>query len=203
MAIGSQAAATDMEYVIPPYPVRQFSVEEYHRLGELGILTEDDNVELLEGWIVPKMIRNRRHQMVLSVIDRMLIPCLPPNWYTEVQTSLTAGVSEPEPDLAILRGKPTDYRTSHPGRGDVAIVIEVADSSLSRDRRKARIYSQGGIPFYWIANLVDDCIEVYSNPHSESAKYQDVSRVEMAASIDLIIDGKTLSSFPVVDLLPS
>jgi Uma2 family endonuclease len=79
-----------------------------------------------------------------------------------VQNVLLTQDSAPEPDIAIVRGVPRDYMNRHQAAGDVALIIEVADSSLDRDRLKARIYARAGVPVFWIVNLIENQIEVYS-----------------------------------------
>ena len=91
--------------VVPPVPVRRFTVDEYHQMIRAGILGEDDNVELLEGWIVPKMPRNPAHDALIAwVHNRVLAPRLREGWYCRGQSAITTPDSEPEPDLAVIRG---------------------------------------------------------------------------------------------------
>ncbi|MGZ3415793.1 MAG: Uma2 family endonuclease, partial [Isosphaeraceae bacterium] len=136
--------------VVPPVPVRRFTVDEYHQMIRAGILGEDDNVELLEGWIVPKMPRNPAHDALIAwVHNRVLAPRLREGWYCRGQSAITTPDSEPEPDLAVIRGSESDYLSRHPGPADTALAVEVADSSLGRDRSiKARIYAAAGVPLY-------------------------------------------------------
>ncbi len=137
----------------PPFPVRRFTVDEYHRMIQVGLLTEDDRVELLEGWIVPKMPRNPPHDATVEIADETLRPHLPPGWSLRVQSAITLPDSEPEPDVAVVRGGARDYLSRHPGPADVGLLIEVSESSLNRDRdEKGRLFAQAGIPHYWIIN---------------------------------------------------
>ena len=135
--------------VVPPVPVRRFTVEEYHQMIQAGILGEDDDVELLEGWIVPEMPRNPAHDALIAwVHNRVLAPRLREGWFCRGQSAITTPDSEPEPDLALIRGSERDYLSRHPGPADTALAVEVADSSLSRDRSiKARIYAAAGVLF--------------------------------------------------------
>src|SRR5262249_46180523 len=119
---------------VPTLPVRRFSVKEYHRMIDSGILTDEDHVELLEGWIVPKMPRNPPHDTVISVIhNQELGPLLPAGWFCRVQAAVTTDDSEPEPDLAVVRGRERDYLRKHPTPRDMGLVVEVADTTLRRD----------------------------------------------------------------------
>src|SRR5215471_9440217 len=113
---------------------RRFSVAEYHKLIEIGILTEDDNLELLEGYLVHKMSRNPPHDAAIQKGNKKLLRLLPPGWDLRVQSAITLTDSVPEPDFAIVRGDETTYATRHPGLADIGLVIEVAESTLPGDR---------------------------------------------------------------------
>jgi Uma2 family endonuclease len=192
--------------VIPPVPVRRFTVDEYHQMIQSGILGEDDNVELLEGWIVPEMPRNPVHDALIAWIhNRTLTPRLRAGWFCRGQSAITTPDSEPEPDLALIRGSERDYVNRHPGPADTALAVEIADSSLSRDRSiKTRIYAAAGVPVYWIINLIDGQIEVYTlptgpDPVPDYRRRQDYKRSDM---VPLVVDGIELGPIPGSDLLP-
>jgi Putative restriction endonuclease len=149
----------------PPFPVYRFTVDQYHRMIETGILGENDKVELLEGWIVPKLPHNPPHDGTIWLAQTTLLAHLPPQWILRIQSSLTLAESEPEPDLVIARGPGRRYVTSHPKAKDVALVIEVADTTLEFDREvKGRIYAQPPLPVYWVLNLQENILEEYSLP---------------------------------------
>jgi Uma2 family endonuclease len=189
----------------PPFPVRRFTVEEYHRLGEALLLTEDDQVELLEGWIVPKMHRNPRHDASLHRALDCLNGRLPAQWCVRIQTAVTTGDSEPEPDLAVVRRSADHYASSHPTPTDVAIVVEISDTSLRHDQTvKARIYARAGIACYWIVNLIDAQIEVFRRPRvgGVTAEYAEHFVYALSDSVPLAIDGASLSDIPVRSILP-
>lgn len=95
---------------ISPFPVRRFSVQEYRRLGEIGVLDEDDRVELLTGWIVPKMNLNPVHSVCVQLADDTIRRALPAGWSIRIQDAVTTSDSEPEPDVAVVRGA---IRDSH------------------------------------------------------------------------------------------
>ena len=91
-------------------------------------------------------------------------------WYVRIQAPITLSDGEPEPDLALVRGDRRDYLQHHPGPGDVVLVVEVADTSLARDRGiKKQTYAHAGIPAYWIVNLLERQIEVYTEPSGAAA----------------------------------
>jgi len=188
----------------PPYPVRQFSVAEYHRLGEAGVLAEDEPVELLEGWIVPKMTRNPPHEMAVKLVRKALEDRLPEQWHVAIQSAVTTPDSEPEPDLAVVRGGIRDYPDHHPGPGDVPLLVEVAESSLARDRQKLRLYARAGIPVVWIVNLVEFRVEVHHEPDTSAAQPRYGRQESYAAddSVPLVIHGEQIASIPAGELLP-
>ena len=129
----------------------RLSVEQYHAMIQAGILTEDDPVELLEGWLVTKMSKNPKHRVATRLVREALEKALPPGWYVDSQEPLTTADSEPEPEVMIVRGETRHYLDHHPGPQDIALVVEVADSSLQRDRTlKKQIYAAAGISLYWM-----------------------------------------------------
>lgn len=155
---------------IPPFPVRRWTLEEYQRLRDSGMFDEE-RVELIEGWIVPKMTKNPLHDSTIMVLDDMLRPELPASMWLRVQSAVTVGRSEPEPDLTIVRKVAHKYRHNHPGEGDIEMVIEVADSSLPKDRRKSTTYAEAGIPIYWIVNFPERQLEVFEGPLRDASRY--------------------------------
>jgi Uma2 family endonuclease len=154
----------------PPWPVHRFTVEQYHQLGEMGILRPEDHVELLDGWIVEKMNHRPAHGYVVRLLTQRLFTDLPTGWIGQCQLPITTPTSEPEPDLAIVRGVHSDYRSRHPRGDDVALIVEVSDSLVQRDRSKANIYASAGVKEYWIVNLVDFVVEQFTD--SDSTKFR-------------------------------
>jgi Uma2 family endonuclease len=173
---------------------------------EAGILGEDDDVELLEGWIVPKMPRNPPYDGMISIIMLdVLTPRLPGDLHCRGQSAVTTPDSEPEPDLAVVRGPKRDFLTRHPGPADMLLVVEVADSSLERDRtHKARIYANAGVPVYWIVNLVDVQVEVYTDPTGpDPAPAYRTRRIYRPGDlVPFVVDGRELGPIPAQELLP-
>jgi hypothetical protein len=185
--------------------IARFSVARYQRMVETGILTAEDKVELLENYVVLKMTRNPRHDSTLQRMLRPLLRSLPAGWDLRIQSSVALSDSQPEPDFALVRGSSADYANRHPGAADVGLVIEVADSSLLRDQRdKTRIYARGGIPWYWIVNLVDQRVEVYSQPSGPAPvpAYLTFQVFQPTDDLPLVLDGNTVGTVPVSDLLP-
>jgi Uma2 family endonuclease len=184
---------------------RRFSVAEYHRLIELGILTEDDNLELLEGYLVHKMSRNPPHDAALQKGTKRWLRFLPPGWDLRVQSAVTLTDSEPEPDFAVVRGDENVYLTRHPTAADIGLVVEVSDSTLPGDRDdKGRIYAGAGIACYWIVNLVDRQIEVYTAPSGATADPKFGQRLDYRPgdSVPLVLPGAAPIQVAVLELLP-
>jgi Uma2 family endonuclease len=145
--------------------VFRLSVRQYHEMIGAGVFTDDDRVELIEGVLVRKMTKGPPHEFAVSVLKDMLTPLVGSEWVVRAQSAITLRDSEPEPDIAIVAAPHERYRRRHPGPRDVALVIEVAESSLEFDRTdKLRIYAGAGLAVYWIVNLVDDQVEVYTEP---------------------------------------
>jgi Uma2 family endonuclease len=140
-------------------------VDQYHAMIRTGILTEDDPVELLEGWLVVKMPQNPPHRVTVLLTYKALESIVPTNWYIDTQAPITTADSEPEPNIVVVRGDPRQYLDRHPTPQDLALVVEVADTSLQRDRAfKKRLYAAARIPVYWILDLPESRCEVYSEP---------------------------------------
>jgi Uma2 family endonuclease len=143
----------------------RFTATQYERMVESGVLTAQDHVELLDGEIVEMTPIGPPHDSVVSALTAWLARGLPPGLYARVQASLVLGTDTiPQPDVAVVRGVPRDYRRRHAGAADVVLVIEVADTSLVYDRRKLPLYARAGVPEVWIADIAGQAIEVYREP---------------------------------------
>lgn len=198
-----------MSKVAPPPPsfasftaFRRFTVDEYHRMIESGILNDEDKVELLEGYVVEKMPRNPPHDVVIQRLNKRLTRLNLSGWEIRVQSAVTLTDSEPEPDVALVRGDDHTFANRHPLPHELGAVIEVADSTLARDRQdKSRIYARAGVAVYWIVNLVDSQIEVYTVPSGDGAIYG--TRVDYRAgeAVPLVLDGAEIARFAVNEIL--
>lgn len=184
------------------YPL---SLAQYRTMADHEILTTDDRIELLEGWLVAKMTKHPRHEIAKGLTHDRLTALTPAGWFLVVESPTDTADSEPEPDLMVVRGARRDYFEGAPGAGDVALVVEVADSSLLGDRsRKKRLYARAGYPIYWLINLVQDRIEVYTDPSGpiDQPDYlhrQDFGPDEM---IPLVIAGREVGRLAVREMLP-
>lgn len=181
------------------------SVAQYHAMIEAGTFTENDPVELLQGWIIRKIPKKPRHSTVTRLIRRLLTEFVPEGWYVDSQEPITTLDSEPEPDVVVLRGTELDYLKHHPRPEDVALVVEVSDTTLIQDRNmKRRVYAAAAIPVYWLVNLPDNQIEVYSHP-LDAPSGPDYGQRHTYGLNDLLpvtIADHTPGTIAVADLLP-
>lgn len=145
---------------------RLFTVSDYHKMAETGILEPDARVELLCGEIINMSPINSDHASLVDQITALLYQVPDLNAIIRIQNPLTIDeYSEPEPDIVVVKKDIDKYRNAHPKPSDVLILIEVADSSLELDRtNKKALYATSGIPEYWIVNLKDSQIEVFTKP---------------------------------------
>ncbi len=190
---------------VPTEPVWRFSVAQYHQMIRLGILTDDDPVELLEGWIIHKMPKNPLHRAATKLVRNALEEIVPKGWYVDAQEPITLLDSEPESDVVVVRGNTRDYLDRHPGSQDLALVVEVADSTLERDRTsKKRLYARAGIPVYWIINLPEQKLEVYTEPIDLAAvpTYQQRQDYSLSDEVSVAVEGQEVGRLTVQDLLP-
>lgn len=207
MSVSTQNDAINFQQIpaVPTEPIWRFNVEQYHQMIRQGILTKDDPVELLEGWLIPKMPKNPPHRVATKLTRNILEELVPNGWYVDTQEPITLDNSEPEPDVVIVRGDTRDYLDRHPGAKDIALVVEVSDSTLERDRTlKKRIYARANIPVYWIVNLIEQQVEVYTEPVnlSEEPTYQQRQDYQISETIPLVIAGSEVGRASVQNLLP-
>ena len=183
----------------------RLSVDQYRAMAREDILTADDRVELLEGWLVAKMTKYPPHEIAKGLAQDGLTRLVPAGWFVAIETPIAASGGDPEPDLVIVRGTRRDYPERPPGSGHVALVVEVADASLPRDRsQKKRLYARSGFPTYWLVNLVAGRIEVYSDPTgpTENPDYLHRQDFKPGDTIPVIIEGREIGRIGVGDLLP-
>jgi Uma2 family endonuclease len=168
----------------PAVPRRLLTVDEYHRMGEAGILTDNDRVELIEGELVAMAPIGSRHVGASNALTRLLVLAVGDRGVVSVQNPVRLTQhSEPQPDFAVLRPG-NDYRTTLPGPKDTLLVVEVASSSLDYDRTvKLPLYARSGIPEAWIVNLAAGEVEIYRSPVGD--KYSFMTRVGRTDAITI------------------
>ena len=151
-----------------PLAVRRWTRLEYERLVDLGAF-DRESLELVGGQLIVAEPQGSYHVTAVGMIASRLQDVLPPGWIVRVQAPLALDAeSEPEPDIAVVRGTWADYRDAHPATA--ALVVEVADSSLVFDRvDKASLYARARLADYWIVNLADRMVEIYRDPAPDPA----------------------------------
>ena len=168
-----------------------------------GVLTSEDRIELIEGFLVAKMTKSPPNSVSSGLCRRILDRLVTDKgWHARsgAPVRIPSRSSEPEPDVSVARGNIRDYEQQHPNAQDIALVVEVSDSSLEQDRKLAETYGAGGIPVYWIINIPDRQLEVFSSPvNGVYSVHQILLETE---SVDLVIEGRILGRIGVAELLP-
>ena len=182
--------------------ITKLTTDAYDRMVAAGILPETNRLELIDGRIVEKDVKNPTHSAAVEMGRAAISELLPTGWIvrSEQPVRIPSRDSEPEPDLSVVRGRIKDYLKRHPGPEDVALVVEVTRSSAAKDRALARVYGAGGIPVYWIINLEARKLEVYSSP--VRGRYPAPKILGLKDSVELVIAGQAVSRIAVADLLP-
>jgi len=172
---------------------RRFTVGEYHRMGEAGIFTEDDRVELIDGEIVQMTPIGSRHAACVKRLIRLLATAVGDRAVLGAQDPVVLGPdSEPQPDVTLARPRPDFYAGGHPGPGDVWLLVEVTDTTAPFDRTvKVPLYARAGIPEVWLVDLAGQSVEIYRQP--SGGAYADVQRTARGQHL-------TCEAFPDVSL---
>jgi len=181
------------------------SVEEYQRLIAIGQLTSNDKVELLENRIVSMATRVPIHAGTIGIVRDALDSVGLTGWYSRCRLTVVFADSQAEPDLSVVLACPRHYVTRYPTPNDTGLIVEIAPPALiERTRDKARIYARGSIVCYWIVNLDDHRIEVHSQPSGpcDSPAYASVVNYNVGENVPLVLDGVTVATIPVSELLP-
>ncbi|OUL23706.1 Uma2 family endonuclease [Nostoc sp. 106C] len=149
---------------------KRFTVDEYHRLIELGFVKESDRIELIRGELIQMTAKGTPHTVCCSILCRQLDRLLGDRAVIRGQDPITLpNNSEPEPDVAIARGTDEDYLAHHPYPEDILLVIEISDKTLDYDQNtKLKLYAEAGISDYWIVNLIARQLERYNQPYQTS-----------------------------------
>ncbi len=175
---------------------RRFTRVEYRRMAEVGILGEDDRVELIKGEIVQMSPPGRRHVAFVDNLNQLLVLRLGGRAIVSVQNPVVlTDDSEPQPDLAVERKRAIPYKEREASAEDVLLLIEVADSSLAYDRStKLELYAAAGIPEYWVVDTTTETVHVHRAPSPEG--YAQTWRASGSARL-------SLHAFPDVELIAS
>jgi len=188
------------------------TVDAYHSMMRSGILREGDPIELIDGIIVRKdrgdrggeLVQGTRHAAAISRLERILRPVEALGGFRRIQVPVTlAPTQEPEPDVSVILGKEDDFVARHPGPKDIAALVEVAHSSLNYDRTtKQAIYAAVRIPIYWIVNLVEGILEVYTQPRTDEPAYADRTDFRSGESVSLEVSPGQVLVVAVSELFP-
>jgi Uma2 family endonuclease len=177
---------------------QRLTVAEYDRMIESGILPETNRLELVDGRIEEKDVKSPAHRVATQKTAKALEKVIPIGWHIakEDPVRIPDRDSEPEPDVSMVRGEIGDYAEQHPGPEDVALVVEVTRSSVAKDRGLVATYLDGGIPVYWIVNLIDRQLEVYTRDHAGPVILDEHDHAE------LVLAGQVAGRIAVAELLP-
>jgi Uma2 family endonuclease len=184
-----------------PEPYR-LTVAQYEAMIDAGILSDDARLELIEGQLVKKTTKKPPHSSGSESTWRAIHGTLPAGWHVRIEkpVRIPRRDSMPEPDVSVARGSHHNYEEIDPGPEDIALVVEVAHSSIAADRALARTYGGGGIAAYWIVNVADRQIEVYANP--VEGVYPAPLIIPESGTVGLVIAGQAVAQIAAADLLP-
>ena len=184
-----------------PLTQRRITVDEYDRIVAAGALDDPKKIELIDGYLVTKLAKSPEHGYSTKEVIKALDRFLPAGWTSRKEEPVRIPVyDEPEPDVTIVRGTDADYRHRIPEPADVGLLVEVSRTSVSPDRQMANVYGRSGIPVYWIVNLIDRQIEVYTDPGP--AGYRNRADYTSGQQIPVVIDGRQCGRIAVDDTLP-
>jgi Uma2 family endonuclease len=198
------------EEITPPgmliYPQRKFTVREYRTLLDSGALPATMRTELIEGWVVEKMVRSAPHDSAIQRISESLHKRIGTQWKVRAQLAATMDDAELEPDIAVVPGPVGRFDQAHPTPRDIVLLVEVSSSSLQIDVSiKKRDYARNSVARYWIANLVERRIEVYEDPSGPTAvpDYQTSNFYQPGEQIPLTLREHAFEPVAVDELLPA
>jgi len=174
-------------------------IDEFERVADF---LKAERVELIDGFIVERDKMDPPHVFASEALRRQLDRLVPGGWFVREDKPIRVHPTyEPLPDLAIVQGTFATYLTRHPDPADVAIVIEVADSTVARDRREKLVnYAKGGISVYWIFNLANHQVEVYTGPRRGGYKKPRIFKPGQA--VPVVINSAEVGRIAVADILP-
>jgi len=159
-----------------PYQLRQWTVEEYHRLAEMGVFDPQERVELLDGQIILMSAKGTAHACANRRADKRFRQLLGDRVEVCIQDPIQlSDRAEPEPDIAIVKRDRFEYANRHPNPSDVLLIVEIADTTLKYDREiKALAYARAGIGEYWILDVVDRRLLVFRQPTPNGYQQQTI-----------------------------
>jgi Uma2 family endonuclease len=184
-----------------PGPPFRMSLEQYEAMVEAGVFTERDRFHLINGVLVAKMTQNSPHATADLLCRDALMAITPDGWHVRSDKPVRLPPdSKPEPDQCVARGSIRDYARRTPDGADIGLVVEISDTSLEADRMMALTYSASGIPVYWIINLGESQVEVYTAPTKSG--YGTRRDYKPGERIPVVLDGVEVGAIAVTDILP-
>ena len=180
-----------------------FSADEFYRMIDRDIFPDHVRVGLWEGVVYEEMAKNHPHSFSWAGLNAALLPLLPAGWslWAECTVAITRDKA-PLPDLLVLRGDREAFRHRRPEATDVGLLVEVADTSLKIDTgAKLAAYAGANIPVYWVVNLKDGVIHVYSDPVAAENRYATTQIIRADGSIPLVLDGQQIALIPASSIL--
>jgi Uma2 family endonuclease len=184
-----------------PTRLARLTVEKYEAMVESGVFTKHDRLVLINGYLVNKVTKKPPHVLATDNIRDSLAGLISTGWWIRTEAPVRIpDYNEPEPDGSVARGPKSRYAKRHPGPADLALVAEVAESSISDDRKLARIYGPAGIPVYWIVNLIARQVEVYTGPHAGGYLKRRVFTA--GQSVPVVINDVEVGRIAVAEILP-
>ncbi len=183
----------------------RLTVRQFEKMIEAGILRAEDRVELLGGLLIKKMTTYDPHDFAVSSLAERFRELLKPAWSIREEKSVVLGrYWRPQPDISVARGPHTNYRSRAPRARDLGLLTEVADSSYAKDRGwKWDKYAGSKVPVYWIVNIPERRIEVYTSPsgRGKAAHYRECTTYEADQEVPVIIEGQELGRIKVSDIV--
>ena len=182
-----------------------FTTDEFYRLLESEFFPREARVWLWEGRIYEKMAKTQAHAVSGNKVNITLMRALPPGWFVGGENPVTVAERKaPLPDLIVLRGEPDDYIDRRPGAADVGLVVEISLTSLKFDTgAKLSAYASVGIPAYWVVNLLDGVVLVYSDPIPSEGRYASMATIKPGESFSFTLNGVEVGPIAASDLLPA
>lgn len=184
---------------------RRFTVREFQRLAEIGVLHEDDRCELVRGFIYAAMPPNPPHVETLHRVRRRVSALTDPlGLNLGIQDPIALADSQPLPDLYVANGPEGRFATDHPTPSDLVLVVEVSDTTVAYDQgTKLELYAEAGVQVYWVVNIPAQRVEVYTQPAGgQSPTYQTQTDYPPGQSVPVVLAGQTVGSIPVSELFP-
>lgn len=180
----------------------RFTVAQFDRMLSDGTIGPRERLELIDGLVVTKVSKNPPHIVAGKRLFRCLDRIVPQGWHVAKDDDIViSDHDKPQPDVSVVRGDPEDYGDRYAMPADIALAAEISESTLPSDRSiKMPRYAAAKIPFYWIVNLVDEQVEVYTDPVGTTYTTRIV--FTRGEQVPVVIDGKIVGQIAVSDILP-